>query len=161
MNLDTTPRTKAGTPIKIPGRPRKDSEVGGIHLLTYPTFKSWLAKNRAAARAWSQVADKRTFFIRLSWIAVLPQDNKSTGSHLAYCYGISPDLTCGALPVIRKYAQKITMEDHRGACLIPGLEKDAIGNLLPRPVTLREAKARHKARKAHEAFIQDTEGTGI
>ena len=161
MSRSTIPRTRSGTPIKIPGRPRKDSEIGGLHLLIYPMFKSWLKKNKAAREEWAQITDKYTYFMELSLVTLLPHDEKSTIHHLEYCYKVSPDLTCRALLITRKYAKKITMEDHRGATGNPGLVEDAMGNLLPRLVTPREAKARHKCHKALELLIRDTGGKRI
>ena len=161
MNRDTSPRTRSGTPLPIPGRPRKDSKIGGLHLLIYPMFKGWLKKNNAAAKEWEQITDKYTYFMQLSLVTLLPHDEKSTIQHLEYCYKISPDLTCRALLITRKYAKKITMEDHRGAATNPELVKDANGNRLPRLVTPREAKARHKCREALELLIRDTGGKRI
>lgn len=60
--------TAAGTEIKPTGRPREPVTHGGVHLLLYPTFASWIAKTPTARRQFGSIKDRARFFVQLAAI---------------------------------------------------------------------------------------------
>ena len=144
--------------LKNQGRPRKETGVGGVHLILYPYFKGWLGKNPKYAEQWNVIADKRRYFLRLAVSAVLPEDSENLRAPLAYCYRIAPDLTCAALLRLRKRALKINQDDANAAAA--GSSPSYGTYAQPRKITPREADRRKKARKALADFNADT-GKGI
>jgi hypothetical protein len=152
--IDARPKTKAGTVVKVQGRPRKETGVGGVHLILYPWFTSWLEKSPKRAEQWNVIADKRRYFLRLAVSAVLPEDSKNLRAPLAYCYRIAPDLTCAALLRLRKRALKINQDDANAAAAGSSPSYGTFAQ--PRKITPREADRRKKARKALADFRADT-----
>jgi hypothetical protein len=144
--------TKAGTPIAIQGRPRRDLTEGGVHVILYPTFKKWLARSKEHKATWDRLPDRRRYFVLLACTAFFPPDSKNVKTPLAYCYSVAPALTCAALLVLLKRTAKVTMEDYTAAT-----SKPHYGDATQaRKITTREADRRRKAHAALAEFMADT-----
>jgi hypothetical protein len=145
------PATQSGTAESILGQPRKDLPSGGVHLILFPRFKSWLGKKPTARNLWAALGDKRrVWFVSIAPAARLP-DTPIGKRTFEYCNKLAPELTRTAWPLLSRWAKKITKEDYRSACGYS--DKEA-------KLTQREADRRRKARKAHEDFEAATQPGG-
>lgn len=123
------------------GRPRKDASGAGVHLILFPTFWNWLRLRRPDLRPqWDALADKARFFLVLA-CAAMPKSPTRFASQRA----AAPVLFDAALPMLRRRAQKITVDDYKAACGIYGY------GVSGKRVTMT-ARARDKARNARKAL---------
>ncbi len=150
--------TEAGTEIKPNGRPRKPLTHGGVHLLLYPTFASWIAKTPTARLQFRSIKDRARFFVQLAAIPFSDPQSEYFKEAFSYCYGIAPDLTCSALLLLRRRSKVIDAKTRLAAC---GFAETVGTAVLSPDYTAKEADVRRKIRNAHRRFMSDTGSDAI
>ena len=132
-------------PLNPQGRPRRDLEVGGVHLLLWSTFAFSLKRSRGLTDLWRALPNRRDYFFALSSVASLPPDSETVREPLFRCYSKAPDLTCRMLPTLRARVSEISPQQYAAATRNPR-----------RKLTQKEIDIRADMRRAHEDFMAQT-----
>lgn len=135
----------------------KDVPKGDLHLVFFGEFTRWLKKTKTRgikgvqtpSELWAVIPNQQSFFICLIAAAFYPHDSELCHWFLCACYRVAPDLTCLALPMIRRAVTDYNLKD-RDSWEKPALNRGRGG------VKAKQAEAdlRRRIRNAEVEFMR-------
>lgn len=140
-------------PTKKQGRPRRDLEKSGVHLILWGTFQRVRKKSPKVAEAWSGMAPqaRKDWFMACALLC-FSSDPGMIGSYFARAYLSAPDATLAILPVMRATAKNTETADYRAWCY--GWKDEDAKTMKMFSATERDI--RRRCRNALAEFVAET-----